>query len=100
MTALLERVKEVEGQQVTDSHTSSKSPSSDGPRQVPRSLRGTSGQKPGGQREHPGTSLRLVDTPDRREERRQVLVPIALRGRFEVSVRHLIETCANEPSRG
>jgi transposase len=66
VTALLERVKELEGQQATDSHNSSKPPSSDGPRHVPRRLRGTSGKKPGGQPEHPGTSVRLVDTPDRR----------------------------------
>jgi transposase len=73
VTALSERVKELEGQQATDSHNNSKPPSSDGPRRVPRSLRGTSGKKPGGQPEYPGTSLRLVDTPDRRVEGRQVI---------------------------
>jgi len=64
VAALLERVKELEGQQATDSHNSSKPPASDGPRRVPRSLRGTSGKKPGGQPEHRGRHLRLVDRPD------------------------------------
>lgn len=64
VAALLERVKDLEGQRATDSHNSSKPPSSDGPVRVPRSLRGPSGKKPGGQPEHPGTPLRLVETPD------------------------------------
>lgn len=64
VVTLLERVKELEGQRATNSHNSSKPPSSDGPARVPRSLRGKSGKKPGGQPEHPGTHLRLVDAPD------------------------------------
>ena len=64
VAALLARVKELEGQQATNSHNSSKPPSSDGLARVPRSLRGTSGKKPGGQPDHRGTHLRLVDTPD------------------------------------
>lgn len=77
VAALLERVKEKEweGQRATDSHNSSKPPSSDGPARVPRSLRGTSGKKPGGQPEHPGTHLRLVDMPDQVVVRRPALCP-------------------------
>jgi transposase len=76
VAALLERVTELEGQRATDSHNSSKPPSSDGPRRVPHSLRGTSGKKPGGQPEHPGTSLRLVDRPDQRVVQRPAVCPV------------------------
>jgi transposase len=71
LPALTARVKALEDRLALDSHNSSKPPSSDwGPREkpAPRSLRpppGTSGRTTGGQRGHPGNTLRLVDTPDR-----------------------------------
>lgn len=74
LPALTARVKALEDRLALDSHNSSKSPSSDasnvgrmGRTPAPRSLRpppGTSGRRPGGQPGHPGTTLRLVDTPD------------------------------------
>lgn len=50
----------------TNSHNSSKPPSSDGPgaRPHPQSQRGRSGRKPGGQPGHVGQTLRLVEMPD------------------------------------
>lgn len=74
LDTLVARVKHLEDRLALDSHNSSKPPSSDwGPRgsgeqPAPRSLRpppGTSGRQTGGQPGHPGTTLRLVDTPDR-----------------------------------
>src|SRR6266542_1788597 len=71
VATLTARVTHLEGRLALDSHNSSKPPSSDwGPRgkPAPRSLRpppGTSGRQTGGQPGHPGTTLRLVDTPDR-----------------------------------
>jgi transposase len=64
------RVAAVEDRLALDSHNSSKPPSSDlgRPKPAPRSLRpapGTTGRAPGGQPGHPGTTLRLVATPDR-----------------------------------
>lgn len=75
VATLLERVKNLEGQRATDSHNSSKPPSSDGPARLPRSLRGTSGKKPGGQPGHRGAHLRLVDTPDHIVVRRPLVCP-------------------------
>ena len=73
--ALTTRVKALEDRLALDSHNSSKPPSSDlgRPKLAPRSLRpeaGTTGRASGGQPGHPGTTLRLVDTPDRSEPHR------------------------------
>jgi len=75
VATLLERVTGLEGQRATDRHNSSKPPSSDGPARIPRSLRGTSGKKPGGQPGHRGAHPRLVDTPDHIVVRRPLVCP-------------------------
>ena len=51
---LVRRLNELEAKLEKDSHNSSKPPSSDGPKRKPKSLRGTSGAKPGAQPGHPG----------------------------------------------
>ena len=68
--ALAAKVEELERRAATDSHNSSKPPSSDPPGSHPspsprtKSLRTPSGKKSGGQRGHPGSTLRMVDKPD------------------------------------
>jgi transposase len=65
--ALRGEIRALRGQLGKDSHNSSKPPSSDGPgapKRVPKSLRGKSGRRPGGQPGHPGHSLTLVEPPD------------------------------------
>jgi len=59
-----ERIKILERQQAKDSHNSSLPPSSDRFVRPPKSLRQKSGKKAGGQKGHPGHSLRQVETPD------------------------------------
>src|SRR3954471_22346836 len=63
---LLARVAELERQLGLNSSNSGKPPSSDGLRKPPRttSLREPSGRKPGGQKGHPGTTLRRTEHPD------------------------------------
>ena len=60
------RIAELERRLGLNSSNSGKPPSSDGlkkPVRV-RSLRQASGRKPGGQRGHPGETLRRSETPD------------------------------------
>ncbi len=63
-SVLVERIAVLEKQGGTNSRNSSKPPSSDGPVRLPKSLRHPSGKKAGGQPDHPGASLRLVERPD------------------------------------
>src|SRR5207253_6769747 len=57
-------VKELRDRLNTDSHNSSKPPSSDGLTKKPVSLRQKTGRKPGGQHGHPGKTLSFVPDPD------------------------------------
>jgi transposase len=75
VVTLRTRVKELGDRLALDSHNSSTPPSSDPgrARPRPRSLRpgpGETGRRSGGQPGHPGTTLRLVETPDRQEVHR------------------------------
>jgi transposase len=63
--ALSQEVKQLREQLHSDSHNSSKPPSSDGPAARPYVKREKSKRKPGGQPGHQGTTLRRVATPDR-----------------------------------
>jgi len=64
ITQLTERLQRVEGQQVKNSHNSSKPPSSDGLRRKPQSQRQRSEKQTGGQPGPPGRSVMQVATPD------------------------------------
>lgn len=62
---LVERVTELEARLAQNSKNSSKPPSSDGlAKPAPKSRRGRSGRKPGGQSGHPGRTLEQVEAPD------------------------------------
>jgi hypothetical protein len=68
---LNERLSVLEAQQAKDSHNSHLPPSSDRFHRQPKSLRKKSGKKPGGQTDHPGSTLQLerrqvVDLPPKR----------------------------------
>src|SRR5947209_1728716 len=58
------RLHELEGRVAKDSQNSSKPPSMDGYAKKTRSLRTSSGKKPGGQQGHAGSTRHFVDTPD------------------------------------
>ena len=64
--ALIERLAELERRLGLNSSNSGKPPSSDGLKKPPRvsSLREPSGKKTGGQKGHPGETLRRTETPD------------------------------------
>lgn len=66
VAALQTRVQALEARLASDSHNSSKPPSSDGPgsKPQPKSLRGVSGRTSGGQPGHPGHTAAWVDAPD------------------------------------
>lgn len=61
---LEEKVDKLEGTLRKDSHNSSKAPSTDGPKRKTRSLRKKSNLKPGGQKGHPGSTLRMREKVD------------------------------------
>jgi anti-sigma factor RsiW len=66
--ALQAQVAELTARLGQTSRNSSKPPSSDSPfaKPAPKSLRRTSGRKPGGQPGHPGSTLALVANPNTR----------------------------------
>lgn len=71
------RIAELEAQLDKNSRNSSRPPSSDGlDKPPPRSLRGRSGRKPGGQAGHRGQTLCRVERPDRTERHE----PVCCRG--------------------
>lgn len=58
------RIKELEARLSKDSHTSGKPPSSDGLKKRTISLRRAGQGKAGGQSQHPGSTLKMVESPD------------------------------------
>lgn len=66
VASLERRIRSLEAARKKDSHNSSKPPSSDVVRGLrrPKSLRGKSGKRPGGQPGHPGRTLEMSEVPD------------------------------------
>jgi transposase len=65
IASLTARLDELEDRLAKNSRNSSKPPSSDGiDKPKPKSLRGNSSKKPGGQKGHPGRTLSLVEDPE------------------------------------
>ncbi len=62
---LAAQVQQLQERLDRNSHNSHQPPSTDGFHRPPRSLRQSSGKKPGGQPGHPGHTLRFSDAPDR-----------------------------------
>ena len=62
---LEDRVRELENRLNKNSSNSGKPPSSDGLKRKPKSQRGRSNRKPGGQPGHAGTSRRQVENPEK-----------------------------------
>lgn len=65
LSDLAEQVKQLQERLHTDSHNSSKPPSSDGSARRPYPKRQSSNRKPGGQPGHEGMTLKRVAVPDR-----------------------------------
>lgn len=61
--ALRQQIKQLEAKQHSDSHNSSKPPSSDGLTKRPYPERKPTGKKPGGQKGHEGRTLEMVKDP-------------------------------------
>ncbi len=81
ISALLERVRDLEARLAKDSHSSSKPPASDGlKRQLPRtrSRRREADKQPGGRLGRPGETLHLVAEPDAVVEQRPVVCSTCL----------------------
>jgi transposase len=65
MDNLSSRVQALEVRNKKNSRNSSKPPSSDGMKKPAKQSRKSSGKKPGGQEGHEGSTLKMVETPDR-----------------------------------
>ncbi len=70
------RIKELEDQLSKNSNNSSKPPSTDGFKKVPKSIKPKSNKKAGGQKGHEGTTLKISAQPDKVEK-------------------HKVDTCTN-----